>query len=120
MAKKIAVTNGFEFRFDQRAKGEETPYWVGTIFKDGGQYGSFDNNGRGGMTNIQPRSVETELSKMATDEAERQGYKGTLMEPFDLVIEFAEIMGYRKALKGMAPEKVWPEFMKQVIKDQKA
>jgi hypothetical protein len=119
MAKKIAVGKGLEFRFDQRNKGEETRYWVGTIFKDGGQIGSFNNNGRGGMTNVQPHTLEVELSKMATDEAERQGYKGTLLEPFDLVIEFAELLGYRKGLAGHPPEKVWPVFMKQVIEQQK-
>lgn len=34
MAKKIDVVNGYALSFEQRARGQESPYFVGTIYKD--------------------------------------------------------------------------------------
>lgn len=126
MAKKINVGNGYELTFDQRARGEETPYYQGRIFKDGVHVGHFSNSGTGGPTTVGGTvggsSVKADFKKMVRDEANRQGFTGKLLGEFEsegLIVEFAEILGYRKYAKGVKPEEVFPIFMAQVIKDTK-
>lgn len=118
-AKIINIVNGYSVRFDQRAKGEETPYWVGAILKDGTEVGTFNNSGRGGATFFHPHSLEVNLAKMATDEAARQGYEDNLFEAAGLIPEFAEMMGYKKGLKNSKPEEIFPLFIAEVIKSYK-
>lgn len=118
-AKIIPVIGGYSLRFDQRARGEETPYWQGTIFKDGKQIGDFSNSGHGGQTNIHPHSIAEDFNKIALDEMKRQGYDKGVAEAENLVLEFGEAMGYQRQLKGLTPETVWPQFMKEVIEQDK-
>lgn len=94
MAKKIQISPTLAVAFDQRARGEETPYWVGTIFRLTGKtwarVGDFNNNGRGGTTIIHPLSIEQELEQMVHD-ADQTGEEVT---DADQVLFWAEVIGY--------------------------
>lgn len=118
-AKLIPVIKNYALRFDDRARGEETPYWQGTIFKDGKQVGNFSNSGTGGMTLIIPNSIGEDFEKIALEEMKRQGYDKGVTEAENLILEFGEAMGYNRQLKGATPEVIWPEFIRQVIEQDK-
>ncbi len=105
-AKFIPVGNGYSVRFDQRAKGQETPYWVGKIFKDGKEVGCFENGGTGGPTFVRSLNGEFDLSeifeKMAKEGLLKAGAspkkvaEGKYMEFDAMMIEFAHAIGYEK------------------------
>jgi len=95
-AKKINIGNDHEIQFNQRARGEETPYWQGTIYRNGAEIGNFSNSGRGGSTFVRNNEVETMLSQMVKESAERQDFDfDSFFEPWDLVLESAELFGYK-------------------------
>lgn len=130
-AKKISVGHGYEIRFDQRARGEETPYWNGSIFKNGEQVGVFNNGGRGGPTTIKGingngTGVVEDFLKIVDDSATKQGIKNfsknfSMIEREGLVLEVAEAIGYNKAAKQFAgePQLVIDEFVRQTAEIMK-
>jgi len=112
-AKIIDVGNGYALRFDQRAKGQETPYWVGTIFKSAGtngvsweQVGSFENGGTGGPTSVRSNGGDVNLSevfsKIMKEGLLKGGAKAKKIEKakymeFDaMMVEYAHAIGYEK------------------------
>lgn len=124
MAKRIQVANGYEIEFDQRARGQETPYYVGRIFRGTEQVGIFQNSGTGGATIISSIvkgvNVVADFEKMVDDEARKQGVdtsKGTERE--SEVIDFANKVGYAKGLAGIPFPELWPEWVKQMIAERK-
>lgn len=94
--KKIDVGSGYALCFVQRAAGEETPYYVGLIYKDGIEIGRFENGGRGGCTTVQPYSVAKAFGAMVTEAAGRLGHSRAITEPEGLVVMFAEMKGYAR------------------------
>lgn len=94
---KIIVVGKYGLRFDQRARGEESPYWQGTILKNGIPVGYFKNDGRGGMTFIQSSTVEADFRKMVDD----TGIKLDWAERADIVITYAELLGYDRRVKAL-------------------
>lgn len=95
MAKRIQVTDDLAISFDQRARGEETPYWVGRIWRKTGNkfadVGYFSNNGCGGCTIINPPAVEKELGELVKPFVPEREYAGEIA---DTVISYAEMLGY--------------------------
>ena len=81
----------YAVQFTQRARGEETPYWVGLVLRDGVPFGTFENNGRGGMTCIHPRKA-VEAFRALVDAACPS--HGISFERESLVLTWAETVGY--------------------------
>jgi len=105
MSKKIIdIGNGYSVRFDQRARGQETPYWVGTIFKDNKQVGRFENSGTGGST-VLTRSVEEDFERILDAEFLKQGADPIklkeLQDRAEMMIQFAEIRGYERGCSDL-------------------
>jgi hypothetical protein len=107
---KIIIVGEYGLRFDQRAQGEESPYWNGTILKGGVLKGGasagivplipvgyFKNDGRGGMTIIQPSTIEADFRKMVDD----TGIVLEWSERADIVIVYAEMLGYDRRVKAL-------------------
>lgn len=93
--KKLITIGDLSFRFDQRARGQETPYWVGVVLdQTGAQVGTFSNNGRGGATLVHPRALEQRLCAMV--DATKQPGADALFERYDLVLQCAEVIGYMR------------------------
>lgn len=125
-AKKISIGHGYEIRFDQRAKGEETRYWVGTIFKNGKEVGGFSNNGNGGATHIHSTdpgvSVENDFLQIIDESAKRQGFDDfDTPERESILFEVAEAIGYNKDAKQFTnePQLVIDEFVLQDAQNAK-
>jgi hypothetical protein len=120
MAKTITILNGYAVRFDQRAKGEETPYYVGKILKDNKEVGYFSNGGRGGPTTIMPPAVADAFREMVAVEAKKQGKDSTAwIESEALMIEAADLHGYKRGMSAYKFDtEFFPHFMKLVIADR--
>jgi len=111
MAKKIVVLpdskDGPEIalEFLQRASGQETPYWVGTIHARAGRkwtpIGDFENNGQGGATMVrgfgEHRELPKRFARAVTEVCDSLGEKA--FEPEDDVVAYAEEIGYRLRCK---------------------
>lgn len=112
--KKISV-GPFQFQFSQRARGEETRYWLGLVFKDGKMVGEFKNDGRGGKTLIHecgPNALSKLEEKLEAFVDETNPEAKTLFERADVVIHYAEYLGYERGQKLS-----WPEFLKVWIEE---
>lgn len=101
MAKKtIEVGGGYAVRFEQRARGEETPYFVATILRDGAVAGSASNGGRGGATLIRGPGVQDAFTAMVEAAAVEAGFdpKQSLLkyEPASAVLSYALCRGYER------------------------
>jgi hypothetical protein len=94
MGKRIQVTDDLSVSFDQRAQGEETPWWVGRFWRKEGrswkEVGTFENHGTGGMTFINPLALETELTNLVAD----QDKELPRNELADTLCYYAENLGY--------------------------
>jgi hypothetical protein len=94
MAKRIQVTDDLAVSFDQRAQGEETPWWVGRFWRKEGrswkQVGTFENHGTGGSTFINPPDLDRELSDMFAALLP----PGERFELADTICYYAENLGY--------------------------
>lgn len=88
--KTIEVGGGYAVRFDQRARGEETAFWVGVIIKDGKEVGRFRNSGDGAMTFVDPVEIKQAFQALV-DEA---GGSSLGSEREHIVILWAELKGY--------------------------
>lgn len=92
MGKRIEVTDTLAVSFDQRARGEETPWWIGRFWRKEGrswkEVGTFENTGTGGSTFVNPPALEAEL----TDAIQALGvdYK----EVADTFCYYAESLAY--------------------------
>lgn len=100
MAKKIIIAPGIAVIFDQRARGQETPYWEGRILdvsekKSGEPVATFENSGQGGPTHI--RGLKHPVMVTLTDRTkayfERHGIESPI-EIEDIPIGYAELLGY--------------------------
>lgn len=119
-AKKIKIMGGYEIQFDQKAKGQETPYYVGRIYKDGEQVGHFNNDGNGGMTMIHPPAVVTDFNKMVDDSAKT--FKIDVSKEYERageVIGFAARFGYSRNYGKFSAEDCWKDWMEQFVKETK-
>jgi hypothetical protein len=94
---RIGVGGGYAVRFDQRAAGQESPYWLGTIFKDDVEVGRFSNDGRGGMTHIHPRPIVEDFQKIAR----AAGATGHDLECESYILYWAEIRAYYPGMDAM-------------------
>jgi hypothetical protein len=92
--KRIPVGNGYEVIFDERAQGEESPYWAGRVLHHGKEVGTFRNEGRGGMTRIQPPAIVDAFRRLVDEADPVRG--PTCFERESLVLVWAEIVGYVK------------------------
>lgn len=102
-AKKINIGQGYSIRFDQRARGQETPYWEGTIFKDGKQVSTFQNGGTGGPTIISDADVRADFEKMVDEHcAALKITDFCQIEREAIIIEVAELLGYHRGSKQFA------------------
>jgi hypothetical protein len=111
--KRIAVGDGYELVFDQRARGQESPFWVGRVFKDGVEVGEFNNEGTGGMTFIHPVEVERAFEKLVLAHVPPGSERPTHREGAGWIVYFAEMKGYTKALAALT----LAEFVEQWSKD---
>lgn len=119
-AKRIKIIGGYEIQFDQRARGQETPFYVGRIFKNGVHVGGFENGGTGGPTLIHPPFVSKDFEKMFDDAAKKTGTDVSKMfEREAEVIGFAESYGYSKAKFSVTVEELWEDWVKQTIEEYK-
>jgi hypothetical protein len=109
-AKIIDVGNGYSVQFQQRQRGEETPYWVGTILKGKQTVGTFNNSGRGGSTHITPPALERALEEMV-DEADPVAGPG-IMERANLVLHFAELKGYKRGFANYTMKEMVTAWLK--------
>jgi hypothetical protein len=110
--KMIAVGDGYEVTFRQRARGEETPYWQGEVFKDGKAVGEFSNNGRGGATHIHPPAIVAEFERLV-DEAAPDIVPAKLIERAAIVVHYAEMKGYYRSAAGLTLADLVREFARQ-------
>ena len=92
--KRIPVGDGYEVIFDERAQGEESPYWAGRVLHHGKEVGTFRNEGRGGMTRIQPHAIVDAFRKLVDEADPVRG--PTCFERESLVLVWAELVGYEK------------------------
>jgi hypothetical protein len=92
--KRIPVGDGYEVIFDQRAQGNESPYWLGRVLRHGKEVGTFRNDGRGGMTHIHPPALVDAFRKLVDEADPVRG--PTCFERESLVLVWAEIVGYVK------------------------
>lgn len=120
MAKKIDIGNGFEIEFIQRAKGQESPYWIGNIYQDNKIVTSFSNNGCGGPTQIRNQQIKNQFEKIAVDELIKQGISeekanSRYLESYQFLINFAEEKGYNRAFVNSS----FQEYIKMIIPQYK-
>jgi len=119
-AKMIEVGGGLSVKFLQRARGEESPFWVGEILLNGVRIGTFNNEGRGGMTFIRP--IRSEISKDFVDvESALRGLvdacpggSSIQYEREAIVITYAEIKGYNKRAKDITLADVVAEYAREL------
>lgn len=101
---KIIHVGEYGFRFEQRGRGEETPYWQGSIFdKAGLLVGNFSNGGTGGMTSVHPPRMQGVLTTMV-DEATPADLRAEVSanpERYDLVLYCAETVGYVRGAQDL-------------------
>lgn len=97
MAKKIRISDIHAIEFNQRARGRDTPYYVGTVWDISGskatRVGDFHNEGAGGPTcvRINPpnRDALTELGDAAFSDLGIEAF-----ESEGHVVMYAEFIGY--------------------------
>jgi len=111
-ARKIEVGAGYAVQFLQRARGDETPYWDGRVWKDGAIVGSFANGGSGGQTSIQPPAVAAAFLALVKVAAPEVDVSSPWCEAEGWVIYFAEMLGYDRSCKGLTLAEVAREFGK--------
>ena len=103
--KMINVARGYQIRFDQRAKGQETPYWVGTIFLNGKAIGFFNNSGTGGATIISPWHLSKEFEAIFDQEASKFGMTEEQLnaefEREEHVFRFADLVAHKRDCKDL-------------------
>jgi hypothetical protein len=119
--KKIIMVGEYGIQFEQRARGEETPYWLGTIYQETPdlgmvKVGHFQNSGCGGPTDISP-AIAIAFRKMVDD-------TGTVFdfdyrERADIVITYAELMGYDRKAKALNPPYTLAELVRTYARDFK-
>lgn len=117
MPKTFDIGNGYSLQFDQRAKGEETPYYLGLVLKDKEVVGYFNNNGRGGATIIHPPLVKDHFIQMFNKSAKKQGLdhsKGFEVEAE--IINFVNVAGYKRSLKEPLMS-YWDEWVAQAFEE---
>lgn len=107
--KKVDVGNGYTLCFTQRARGQESPYYVGVVWKDGREVGEFRNGGTGGMTLVTPDSVRKDFATMAQSAADRLGL-GAVFEPEGVVVTFGELKGYARGCACLTLDEVVKEM----------
>ena len=106
--KQIEIGDGIVVAFDQRARGEESPYWQGRLLKDGKLVGTFSNHGRGGATIVQPAAMVDALRALV-DRAE-PGVGPTLTEREHVAILYADIRLYERGCADVTLTEVVREF----------
>lgn len=98
MGKKIEVTATLAVSFDQRARGEETPFWMGRFWRKTGtkwtQIGDFSNHGCGGSTLIHPPALEKELNAMVVALMPSGHRHSDCDDLADTLCYYAEALGY--------------------------
>jgi len=99
MAKRIKLTAAIAVEFNQRAAGQETPYWVGTIWDVSGRkavaIGDFENSGTGGPTSV--RLFANAPDRDAIDDMGKAAFSDLGVDAFEAdgaVIAWAEMIGY--------------------------
>jgi hypothetical protein len=101
---KIITVGEYGIRFEQRGRGEETPYWQGSIFdKAGLLIGTFSNGGTGGMTTLNPHRMQGVLNAAvdaATPDTLREKVAAN-PERYDLVFYCAEVIGYTRGAQDI-------------------
>jgi len=99
MAKRIKLNDGIAIEFNQRAEGQETPYWVGTIWDVSGRkavaIGDFENGGTGGPTMVRlfPAAPDRDAI-LRMGEAAFADLGAEAFEADGAVIGWAEMIGY--------------------------
>jgi len=98
MAKKIQISGVHAIEFNQRAAGEETPYYVGTIWDisdpKATKAGEFRNQGTGGSTNVRLNPPDRDaLAKLGESAFSDLGIES--FEADGHVIMYAEFIGYK-------------------------
>lgn len=98
MAKKIRISAVHAIEFNQRARGEETPYWVGTVWDVSGaaatRAGDFENGGRGGPTCVRLRPPGRRDALLKLGEAAFSDLGVEALEADGHVVAYAEFIGY--------------------------
>ena len=109
--KKIDVGEGYQVVFLQRARGQETPYWVGQVLHDGEVVGSFENGGTGGATLLRPESV-VEAFRVLFDQSVAGAMD--LPERESVVLYYAEEKGYRRDSSSLSLDEYARAFVRAV------
>lgn len=101
--KKIAV-GPFDVQFLQRARGEETPYFVARVYRDGVEVGTAENHGQGGSTHIRGKGLDVALRALVDDAARAAGLDPVAAlgewERESIVFDYAEWTGYQRGAAG--------------------
>ncbi len=108
---EVDIGGGLRLVFDERGEGEETPRWAGRIFWNGENVGSFENDGRGGATIIQPERA-VRAFQAAVDAAAPEVPPGALFERENLVVVYAEAKLYDPESAGLTLRDVVLEYAK--------
>lgn len=82
-ARKITIAAGYEVQVRERARGQESAYFVAGVYKDGAEVGHARNNGTGGATMIHPRSLEQQLEQLVDAEASKAGIDPAKLGSFE-------------------------------------
>lgn len=106
--KRIEIGDGIMVAFDQRARGEESPYWQGRLMKDGKVVGTFSNHGRGGATIIEPPAMVDALRALVDKAVPQVG--PTLAEREHVAILYADIALYEPGCGNVTLKQVVREF----------
>jgi len=113
-SKIFPILDGYSLKFDQRAKGNETPYYVGRILKDNVVVGSFQNSGTGGATIINPPILRDAFIKMFDDTAKKlKRDPSKCFEREAEIINFVNVAGYQKLEKPMMSH--WEDWVEQAF-----
>jgi hypothetical protein len=106
--RRIEIGDEIVVAFEQRERGEESPYWQGRLMKDGKVVGTFSNAGRGGATVVQPPAVVDGLRALV-DKAEPQ-VGPMLAEREHVAILYADIALYEPGCANVTLTQVVREF----------
>lgn len=106
--KRIEIGDGIVVAFDQRARGEESPYWQGRLLIGRKLVGTFSNDGHGGATIVEPAAMVAALRALV-DKAE-PNIAPRLAEREHVALVYADIRLYEDGCANVTLTQVVREF----------
>lgn len=113
MPAQMIPVGPFSVQFLQRARGQETPYFVAKVYRDGAEVGTAENDGRGGCSNIRGKGLAEALRAVVDQAAKDAGLDVAKalgdFEREDIAFHYAECVGYQRGAKDMP----FTEYLRQ-------